>query len=56
MRRKAFYGIGIAKNDKNSLYGQKNAVFDDVIKSIIALGCVFLSFLILQEAYTILVQ
>ena len=41
MRRKAFYGIGIAKNNKNSLYGQKNAVFDDVIKTVVALYCVF---------------
>ena len=44
MRRKVFYGISIAKNDKNSLYGQKNAVFDDIVKTVIALDCVFLVF------------
>ena len=47
MRRKVFYGIGIAKNDKNSLYGQKTLFFDDVVKMAVALDCVFLSFLML---------
>lgn len=44
MRRKVFYGICVAQNSKNSLYGQKNAVFDDIVKSVVALDCVFYVF------------